>query len=392
MKISDRANNCSPFYALEFGHKAAALEAQGHHVIKLSIGEPDFGAPPAVRAAMKETMDGRALSYTAALGDPRLRQAIANFYRGQHDLDISPSRVVVTSGASAALLLVLAGTTNPGDEVLMGDPSYPCNRQLVKTFGARVTLVPTSPETNFQPDAASVRARWSASTVAIMIATPANPTGTSIAADELAAICSWAREHDAWRIVDEIYLNLSDRDDDGRPPRSVLSIDNDAIVINSFSKYFGMTGWRLGWCIVPEDFVPAIERLSQNYFLCPSAPAQQAALACFTPQSLAICEERRTEFVRRRALVIDRLQRAGLRVLAPPDGAFYLYIDIRHTGMSAWDFCSRALVEAHVALTPGKDFGPQTADTHIRISYAASTEDLREGLERLHLFVDRLLK
>lgn len=390
MKISDRAKNTPPFYAMEFGQRAAELEAQGHEVVKLSIGEPDFGAPPAVRAAMKEAMDGRALPYTAALGDPRLRRAIADFYRERHGVEVSPARVAVTSGASAALILALAATTDPGDEVLIGDPSYPCNRHLAETFGAKVTLVPTSPETNFQPDLATVRSLWSTRTSSVMIATPSNPTGTSIPAKELAAICSWAREHDAWRIIDEIYLDLSDHDEAGRPPQSVLAIDDDAIVISSFSKYFGMTGWRLGWCVVPEQLVPVIERLAMNYFLCASAPAQQAALACFTEESLALCEERRVEFARRRALVLEGLAQAGLPVLAPPDGAFYVYFDIRHTGLNAWDFCSRALDEAHVALTPGKDFGPHTADTHVRLSYAAASEVLREGVARLRRFVDSL--
>ncbi|HUR01031.1 MAG TPA: pyridoxal phosphate-dependent aminotransferase [Nonomuraea sp.] len=390
MRISQRAQAVAPFFAMEFGKHAAALESRGHHVIKLSIGEPDFGAPSAVRDAMREAMDGRPMPYTAALGLPELRQAIARFYRNEHGVEVDPSRVVVTAGASAALVLATAALVDTGDEVIIGDPSYPCNRQIVESFGARVTLVPATAETRFQLDAASVKSSWTDNTRGIMIATPSNPTGTSIPADELAAICELARERDAWRMVDEIYLNLSDHDDQGRPPRSVLSIDPDAIVINSFSKYFGMTGWRLGWCVVPEILVPAMERLAQNYFLCASAPAQHAALACFSAESLSVCEARRVELAERRALVLEGLARIGLPVLVPPDGAFYAYFDVSHTGLTSWQFCERALHEAHVALTPGRDFGRHTAETHVRLSYAASTDDLHEGITRLGKFMATL--
>ncbi|NKE55483.1 pyridoxal phosphate-dependent aminotransferase [Lentzea sp. PSKA42] len=388
MRISRRAQAVAPFYAMEFGKRAATLESQGHHVVKLSIGEPDFGAPPAVLNAMGGLMDGTPMPYTAALGLPALRQAIAGFYREVHGVEVDPARVVVTAGASAALVLAAAALVDEGDEVVIGDPSYPCNRQIVESFGARVTLVPTTADTRFQLDSASVRSHWTDRTRGVMIATPSNPTGTSVLAAELAAICAFARDRGAWRIVDEIYLDLSDHQ--GGPPRSVLSTDPDAFVVNSFSKYFGMTGWRLGWCVVPEELVPVLERLAQNYFLCPSTPAQHAALACFTPESLAVCEQRRVEFAERRALVLDGLARIGLPVPVPPDGAFYVYFDVSHTGLSSWQFCERALAEAHVALTPGRDFGRHTAETHVRLSYAASPGVLEEGIARLGKFMATL--
>ncbi|WP_433170459.1 aminotransferase class I/II-fold pyridoxal phosphate-dependent enzyme [Actinoallomurus sp. CA-150999] len=390
MKLSHRARTVEPFHAMAFGQQAADLEAQGHRVVKLSIGEPDFGAPPAVRDAMREVMDGRPLPYSPALGLSALREAIAGFYRDRHGVTVSPARIVITTGASAALLLIAAATTEPGDEVILADPSYPCNRQLVETFGGRVVTVPTTAATRFQLDAAAVEQAWSERTNAVMVATPSNPTGTSIPFEELAAISDLARERGAWRIVDEIYLNLSDPAPDGTPPRTVLSADPDAVVINSFSKYFGMTGWRLGWAVLPEALVPHIERLAMNYFLCASAPAQLAALAAFTPASLALCEDRRVELAARRALVLDGLARIGLPVPAVPDGAFYVYFDISGTGLGAWEFCERALDEAHVALTPGKDFGAHTADTHVRLSYAASRGELREGLDRLGVLITSL--
>ncbi|MFH8801255.1 pyridoxal phosphate-dependent aminotransferase [Streptomyces sp. NPDC017936] len=390
MRISHRARGIAPFYAMEVGKHAAELEARGHHVVRLNLGEPDFGAPPAVRDALREAMDGRPMAYTAALGLPALREAIAGFYRDRHDVEVDPARVVVTAGASAALVLATAALVDPGDEVLIADPSYPCNRQIVESFGARVTLVPATAETRFQLDAASVRAHWTDDTRGLMIATPSNPTGTSVPAGELAALCDLAREREAWRLVDEIYLDLSDHDDRGRPPRSALSYDPDAVVVNSFSKYFGMTGWRLGWCVVPEALVPAMERLAQNYFLCASAPAQHAALSCFTPESLAVCEARRVEFAERRAIVLDGLERIGLPVPVPPDGAFYAYFDVSGTGLTSWQFCERALQEAHVALTPGRDFGAHTARMYVRLSCAASADELHEGIARLGKFVAAL--
>lgn len=385
VKISHRAQAVAPFYAMEVAKHAAMVEADGRHVIRLNIGEPDFGAPPAVREAMREAMDGRPMPYTAALGLPALRQAISGFYRDEHGVEVDPARVVVTAGASAALVLTAAALVDPGDEVIIGDPSYPCNRQIIESFGGRVRLVPTTADTRFQLDLPSVRAHWSPATAGVMIATPSNPTGTSIPPAELAAVCELARSHGAWRIIDEIYLNLA-----LNPSPTALSCDPDAIVIGSFSKYFGLTGWRLGWCVLPEALIPAVERLAQNYYICASAPAQQAALACFTPEARQVCEDRRAEFAARRTVVLDGLARIGLPVPVPPDGAFYCYIDVSGTGLGSWEFCERALQEAHVALTPGRDFGHHSAETHVRLSYTASMPDLTEGLRRLERFVATL--
>jgi aspartate/methionine/tyrosine aminotransferase len=387
IRVSERARAMAPFYAMEFAKQAAMLEADGHRVVRLNIGEPDFGATPVVREAMRDAMDGRPMAYTAALGLPALRAAIAGFYADEHGVAVDPARVVVTAGASAALLLAAAALVDPGDEVIIGDPSYPCNRQIMESFGARVRLAPTTAAMRFQLDRAAVREHWSERTAGVMIATPSNPTGTSIRDEELAAICALAAERGAFRLVDEIYLNLKDRDASGRAPQTALAVDPGAVVINSFSKYFGMTGWRLGWCVLPPDLVPAVERLAQNYFICPSVPAQNAALACFTPQAREVCEQRRLEFVDRRALVLDGLARIGLPVPAPPDGAFYVYLDVSGTGLSSWEFCERALREAHVALTPGRDFGRCGAESGVRLSYTASAGDLREGLNRLGKFV-----
>lgn len=387
MKLSRHVADMQPFHALAFGQRADAMEAAGQHVVALSIGEPDFGAPPAVREAMLDVMDGRPLPYTSAFGLPALREAISGFYRDRHGVDVDPARIAITSGASCALVMATAATVDDGDEVILADPSYPCNRELVTSFGGRVVAVPTTAATRYQLDTSAVDRAWSERTTAVMVATPSNPTGTSIPFEQLSAICELARSRGAWRIVDEIYLELADPDADGRPARTVLETDPDSIVVSSFSKYFGMTGWRLGWMVVPETLVDPVERLAMNFFLSASNPAQQAALACFAPETLAICEERRVELGRRRRLVLDGLARIGLPVPVKPDGAFYVYVDVSDTGLDAWQFCEQALDQAHVALTPGRDFGATTADTHVRLSYAASPDELTEGLDRLGRYV-----
>ena len=388
MQYSDRANAIAPFFAMAFGEKATALENQGHNVIRLNIGEPDFGAPPAVQQAMQQAVAENQLPYTGALGDMRLREAIAGFYQTQHSISINPNRVIVTAGASAALLLTCAALVNPGDEVLMGDPSYPCNRQFVKTFGGKVNLVATDASSQFQLNNELVSTHWNANTKALMIATPSNPTGTAVTLDELDKMCAFAREQQAWRIIDEIYLDLSDHTPG--PARSVLAVDDGAIVINSFSKFFGMTGWRLGWMIVPDDMVPVIERLAQNLYICPSTPAQLAALACFTPDTLALCEERRLSLLTRRNIVLNGLEKAGLTVPVAPSGAFYVYIDVASTGLSSMAFCEQLLSDTGVALTPGNDFGDKDADRYVRLSYATSEQNLHEGLARIQSFTASL--
>ncbi|MGB3698045.1 MAG: aminotransferase class I/II-fold pyridoxal phosphate-dependent enzyme [Gordonia sp. (in: high G+C Gram-positive bacteria)] len=389
MKFSRRADAVTPFYAMEFGKHAAALEARGVHVVKLNIGEPDFGAPPAFLREVRRISDGRPMAYTGALGLDALRTAIAEFTATKFRAEIAPERVVVTTGASAALLLSCAALIDPSDEVLVADPSYPCNRRFAESFGGRVRLIETTPQTRFQLDAAAVADGWSERTRGVMVATPSNPTGTSLAYDELRELCSTVADRDGWRIVDEIYLGLADDGPDGAP-RSIAADDPGAIVINSFSKYFGMTGWRLGWAVVPEEMIPVAERLAQNYYICPPTPSQMAALTCFEPETLAVAEERRAQLRRRRELVLDGLDRIGLNVPVRPDGAFYVYVDVTETGLTSTEFCETALEQAHVALTPGKDFGDAGAERFVRLSYAASETDLALAIDRLGALLNRL--
>ncbi|MEH6713111.1 MAG: aminotransferase class I/II-fold pyridoxal phosphate-dependent enzyme [Paraglaciecola polaris] len=389
MKYSQRAQAISPFFAMAFGAKAAELEAQGHHVIKFNIGEPDFGAPPDVLLAMQKLATTAPLPYTSALGLPELRAAIAGFYKTAHNIEVNPNRVVVTAGASAALLLLSAAFVDAGDNVIMGDPSYPCNRQFIKSFGGNVQLVPTTVASRLQLNMALLEKHWQTGTRGLMLATPSNPTGTAVAPDELAAMCEFAKSRGAWRIIDEIYLNLHHGEANAKPV-TALSFDDEALVINSFSKYFGMTGWRLGWCVVPERAVPVLERMAQNYYICPSTLAQKAALACFTPASIAVCESRRATLKSRKELVLTGLKKCGLNVPVQPDGAFYVYIEVSNTGLNAMTFCERALQEAHVALIPGNDFGEFQEDHYVRLSFASAEAELEEGMQRLKRFMHTL--
>lgn len=365
---------------MAIGALANALTAQGRHIIRLNLGEPDTGAPPAVLESLQNIADGRPLPYTDAMGLPALREAIAQDYQRRDGVTIDPTRICITAGASGALTLATAALVNPGDHVMIADPSYPCNRQFIHTFGGHVDLVPTSEHTRFQLTPDLVETHWTPETRGILIATPSNPTGTSVPTEDMQNICQFAADHGGFRIIDEIYLALSG--DCGPTPSSAAAWDTGAFIINSFSKYCGMTGWRLGWCVVPESLVEAIDRLSQNLFLCASTPAQMAALSCFSQESLEWCEARRAEFARRRNAAVSALEAIGLPVAVRPDGAFYVYADVSSTGLSAAEFARQAL-DLGVAVTPGEDFGPLTADSHIRISCSASVDDIQEGISRL---------
>jgi len=391
MKIASRLDHIEPFYVMECAKAAHEIAASalcdpargGRPMIYLNIGEPDFGAAPLVReAAQRAIRDGRT-QYTQATGLPALREQIAHWYERRFGVRVSPRRIVVTAGASAALQLTCAVLFEAGDEVLMPDPCYPCNRHFVAAADAQAVLLPTDEHTRFQLDASAVARAWRAATRGVLLATPSNPTGTSIDPDELARIVEVVREHGAACVVDEIYLGLSY---DERYARSVLSVatnDETVVSVNSFSKYFGMTGWRLGWLVLPEALVAPVERLAQNLYICPSTVAQHAALACFSDESIAEFERRRSEFRRRRDYVVGALQRLDMPAPVAPDGAFYAYADCSRHASSSWDFCFDLMRRAQVALTPGRDFGRCAPDRYLRLSYASSMAELEEAMARL---------
>jgi aspartate/methionine/tyrosine aminotransferase len=381
-QLAARLDHIAPFHVMELAKRAAELERQGRHIVHMGIGEPDFTAPPLViEAATRAMADGR-MQYTAAVGIPALREAIAAHYRNIYGLDIAPSRIIVTAGASAALLLACSALVDRGAEVLMPDPSYPCNRHFVAACDGKATMIPSGPEQRFQLSDEMVRAHWTDATRGVLLASPSNPTGTSIAHDELRKIVATVRENQGFTIVDEIYQGLSY----DAVPFSALSLGDDIVVINSFSKYFSMTGWRLGWLVVPERLVPQIEKLAQNLFICASSIAQHAALACFLPESLAIYEARKEEFRRRRDYIVPALRELGFKVPVTPDGAFYVYADCSVLSDDADRLTIAMLDKAGVELVPGLDFGPHTARQYIRLSYATSMENLQEAVARLRVF------
>lgn len=361
---------------------AAELERQGRHIIHMGIGEPDFTAAPSVQAAASQAMADGKMQYTSATGLPELRAAIALHYRDKYGVEVAPSRIIITAGASGALLLACAALVEKGAEVLMSDPSYPCNRHFVAAFDGTSKLIASGPEHRFQLSADMVRENWGEKTCGVLLASPSNPTGTSIEEDELRRIVEVVREKRGFTIVDEIYHGL--RYD--AAPFSALSLGDDVIVINSFSKYFNMTGWRLGWLVVPEALVQPIEKLAQNLFICPSSLAQHAGLACFEPAATAVYEERKAEFKRRRDYIVPALEGLGFKVPVMPDGAFYVYADCSALSDDADQLTIEMLHEAGVVMVPGLDFGPSTARQYIRVSYATSMENLQEAIARLQIF------
>ncbi|MBC3929651.1 pyridoxal phosphate-dependent aminotransferase [Undibacterium sp. CY21W] len=381
--LASRLDHIAPFHVMELMKMASMLEEQGRHLIHMGIGEPDFTAPQTViDAAAKAMSDGR-LQYTSALGLPALREAIATYYLQQYGLTIPASRIIVTAGASAALLLACAALVEPGKEVLMPDPCYPCNRHFVAAFNGQAKLVASGAEDRFQLSDQMVRQNWGDNTSGVLLASPSNPTGTSISTSELKAIIASVKQRGGFTIVDEIYQGLSY----DAAPFSALSLDDDVVVINSFSKYFNMTGWRLGWIVVPERIVPQIEKLAQNLFICASSVAQHAALACFTPETMAIYENRKAEFRRRRDYIVPALRELGFGIPVMPDGAFYVYADCSRFTDDADAFAKEVLTQAGVVIVPGLDFGPATANTYVRLSYANSFENLQEAVARLSRFL-----
>ncbi len=389
MQIAYRAQRIEPFYVMEVAKAASALAREvadsSRPMVFLNIGEPDFTAPPLVQEAADRAVRNGATQYTPALGLDALRERISDWYAQRFGVNVPARRIVVTAGASAALQLACLALINAGDEVLMPDPSYPCNRHFVSAAEGRAVLIPTTAQERFQLSADKVRAAWGARTRGVLLASPSNPTGTSIHPDELRRIHSVVQGHGGITLIDEIYLGLSYEEEFGH---TALAMDDNIISINSFSKYFNMTGWRLGWMVVPDVLVPVVERLAQNLFICASTISQHAALACFEAESIAEYERRRAEFKARRDYFIPALNSLGLSVPVMPDGAFYAWADCSQVcsklGISgSWDFAFEVMRQAHVAITPGRDFGVDQTANFVRFSTASSMAQLQESVARL---------
>lgn len=382
-RISARALEIEPFRVMDILAQARALEAQGRDIVHMEIGEPDFPTPEPIIAAGIEALRVGHTHYTPALGLPQLREAIAAFYAMRYGVTISPSRVVVTPGSSGALLLALAVLLNPDDEVLLTDPGYPCNRHFARFVEGRAVALPVTAATQFQLTAEMIAAHWSARTRAAMVATPANPTGTLLTLDQLRPIHQAVAARGGALVVDEIYHGLTY----GSDAETALALGDDVFVINSFSKYFGMTGWRLGWLIAPEAYVDAVDRLAQNIFLAASTPAQHAALAAFHPDTLAILEDRRTAFQARRDYLLPALRALGFDIPITPEGAFYLYAGCDRFSLDAEKLTQALLQQAGVAITPGADFGRFQSASHVRFAYTTTQDRLEQGVARIATFL-----
>jgi len=381
--IAHRLNAIAPFHAMALLARARELEAQGRSVVHMEIGEPAFATPqPVVDAGINALRQGKT-HYTPAVGLPELREAIADYYLSQFQAKIDPRRVVVTPGASGALQLILAMLVNPGSQVLMADPGYPCNRNLVFLFEGEPVMVPVEAQHHYQLSTELLQHYWSDRTSCVMVASPSNPTGTVISRDRLEALLQTVRDRGGHLIVDEIYQSLWYEE----VPETALTLGEDVFVINSFSKYFGMTGWRLGWLVAPEDAVDQLDKLAQNLFLSAPTPAQHAALAAFQPETQAILEQRRQEFQRRRDFLLPALRRLGFDISVEPQGAFYLYADCSRLTQDSFAFATELLENAGVAITPGIDFGLHKATRHVRFAYTTSMQQLQLGIERIAEFI-----
>ena len=389
-----RLADIEPFHVVELLTRARQLEAEGRDIIHMEVGEPDFPTPePITRAAVAAISQGKTL-YTQALGLPELRAAIAKFYGERYGVAVPACRIAITNGASGALNLAFAALANPGDEWLLADPGYPCNRHILRTYEGTPVALPVGPESNFQPTASQVDAAWSERTSGLLVASPANPTGTLLTAEEITALAEVCRRRQGHFMVDEIYHGLTyapkevPQGKETDAPTACAAGD-DIWVINSFSKYFQMTGWRLGWMVIPEAYVRDVEKLAQNLVLCPSTPAQHAALAAFEPDTIALLEERRAEFRRRRDFLTPRLEAIGFRITARPEGAFYLYCDCSQLSCDSFTLARDLLEKAGVAATPGLDFGSNAPEKHIRFAYTTGVERLAEATERLSRYFGR---
>ncbi len=379
VKISERMQLIQPFHVMALLARARELEATGRSIIHMEIGEPDFVTPqPLIDAGIKALQEGRT-HYTPATGLWALREKIAGFYKSRYGVTVEPQRVVVTPGASAALQLVLAVLVNDGDQVLLADPGYPCNRNFVYLLNGEPLAIPVDAASGYQPLPQQVSDCWTQQTRALLVASPSNPTGTLLDEQTLRGYHAITERHDGSLIVDEIYHGLTY---DG-PAHTALSVSDDIFVINSFSKYFGMTGWRLGWLIAPREVIPEIDKLAQNLFLAAPTLAQYAALCAFDDAVITILDARRDEFRARRDYLLPALREIGFDIPVSPAGAFYLYADCSRFTDDSYDFAVRLLEETGVAVTPGLDFGCHQPERHVRFAYTTSLENLQEGVRRL---------
>jgi len=382
IKIARRMSHIEPFHVMDLLAIARSMEAQGKQIVHMEIGEPDFPTPgPVMRAAQSALQQGQTY-YTPAIGLSILRERIAAFYETRFNARINPDQIIITPGASGALLLALGVLINPGDRVAMSDPGYPCNRHFVRMFDGEPECVAVDAGSRYQLTANLL----SSPPTAVMLATPSNPTGTLLKPEENSQWMHYAKDNDCYLLMDEIYQGLVY----GRESSTIVGQSEHAFVINSFSKYFCMTGWRLGWLVVPSGYEREVDKLAQNIFLAPSTLAQYAALAAFDEETIAILEAQRQQFQQRRDFLSAAIKELGFQLLVEPEGAFYLYADCSRFTDDSFRFCHELLKEVGVAITPGKDFGSHDSHRYVRFAYTTSIQNLEHGVEKIRKFLSQL--
>ncbi len=384
-QVAHRMQGITSFYVMELLQRAKELEQQGKDIIHMEIGEPDFSTPQAVLDAGNRLLMTGEVKYTAAAGLPELRIAIADYYKSQYGIALDSRRVFITPGASGAFLLAFGVSLNPGERIMMADPCYPCNDNFVRLFDGKTQFVDVGADTCYQITAELISKHWSDTTKGVLNASPSNPTGTLIGNADLQKAVQMVQGLGGCFYSDEIYHGLVY----GEGVNTALAYSDQAFVINSFSKFFGMTGWRVGWLVVPEDFIEAAEKLAQNIFISTPTHSQYAALASFSPENMAELERRRQEFKRRRDFLYQNLMRLGFKVACKPEGAFYVYADCSAITDDSFQFAKDLLEAEGVAVTPGKDFGHNQPDKHIRFAYTASIDRMAAALTRLERFICR---
>jgi len=378
-RLAKHMKKIQPFRVMALLDEAKRLESEGRSIIHMEVGEPDFVTPePIVEAGMRALQQGKT-HYTPASGEPMLREAISKYYQENFDITVPASRIIITPGASGALQLALSVLVDPGDKVAMADPGYPCNRNFVYLLGGKVQAIDVGVESGFQITLDLLRQYWSDDTRVLLLATPSNPTGTLIEKEEMFAILKFVNDQNGIVIVDEIYQGLVYADDE----YSALELSGSIFVINSFSKYFGMTGWRVGWIVVPELYFHEVDKLAQNLYLAAATPSQEAALAAFKPETVEILKKRRQEYQRRRDYLIPELKALGFIIKVIPQGAFYIYADCTALTNDSLKFCDDVLLKAGVAITPGLDFGTHCPEQYVRFAYTTKIEKLEQAVSRL---------
>ncbi len=384
IRLAKRTQGITSFYVMELLRRAKQLEAQGRDVIHMEIGEPDFATPQAIVEAGISHLKTGEVKYTPAAGLPELREKIAGFYRQRYSVAVDKERIFVTPGASGAFLLALGVTLNPEEELLMADPCYPCNSNFVKLFDGIARTIPVDAASCYQLTAAQIKQHWTKATKGVLIASPSNPTGTLIVPDQLKQAVRTVNELGGCFYSDEIYHGLVY----GKNVSTALEFSDNVFVINSFSKYFGMTGWRIGWLIVPEEFIGVTEKLAQNIFISTATHSQYAALAAFDQHTLDELEHRRVEFEARRDFLYDALLRLGFEIPIKPDGAFYIYANCSRFTDNSYQFALDLLEAEGLAITPGKDFGVNEANHYVRFAYTTSIGRMAVAMQRLERFIN----